>query len=128
MALFPFRKPVGFAPRVIGAPVLRGTDAIVFRADAPNDLAEEAGDVIRLTPDRENAADDGRALANVARAPSMLSRVGLAFSLPRAEAPLSWPDESLTELPATDRPPIKFSRDIPLPAVAAYWGNPPWAP
>ena len=130
MAPFPFRRPAGLlAPRVIGDPVLRGADATLLCADAaPNDLAEEAGGVILLTVGRENAACDGRALAGVARAPSMLSRVGLAFTLPRAEAPFNWPEESLTELPATDRPPMKLFRDMALPAVAAYWGNPPCAP
>ena len=123
MALFPFRSPGEFsAPRATGDPELRGADAAV------NDLAEPAGGAILLTVDRESAADDGRALAGVARAPSMLSRVGLAFSLPRAEAPLNWPEESLTEFPPTERPPTRLSRDMARPAVAAYSGNPPCAP
>lgn len=130
MAPFPFRSPAEFsAPRAIGVPTLRDAGAVVLCADAAaNDLADVAGGVILLTVDRENADCDGRALAGVARAPSMLSRVGLAFTLPRAEAPLNWLEESFTELPPTDRPPTRFSRDMARPAVAAYWGNPPCAP
>lgn len=113
----------------MGVPVLRGTEASELRVDAaPNDLDDPAGDVILLTVDRENALADGRALAVAARAPSMLSRVGLAFTRLIAEAPLSWLEESLTELLPTERPPTRLSRDMALPAVAAYWGNPPWAP
>ena len=100
-----------------------------MRADGvPNDLPEVAGGVIRFTVGRENAACDGRARAGAARAPSMLSRVGLAFTLPKAEAPFNCLAESLSELLATDRPPIKLSRDMPLPAVVANRGNPPWPP
>ena len=109
MELFPVRRPAELA-----------VPAAVLRADAaPNDLTELAGGVILLTVERENAAGDGRALAGVARAPSTLLRVGLAFNLPRAEAPFNWLLESLTELPATGRPPAKLSRDIARPAVPA---------
>jgi len=68
---------------------------------------------------RENEACDGRALAAVARAPNMPSRVGLAFTLPRAEAPFNCPAVSLTEFPVTARPLAKLVRDIARPAVPA---------
>lgn len=85
----------------------------------PKDRAEAEGGVILLTVGRENAACDGRALAGAVRDPSMLCRVGLAFTRLRTEAPLNWPADSLTELPATGLPPAKLSRDIALPAVLA---------
>ena len=128
VAVLLFRRPAEFsAPRASGVAVLWGIAVALLRPAEPNER-EEAGGVMRLTVGRENAACDGRTLAEVARAPSMLSCVGVAFTRFRADAPLNWPALSLTEFPATARPLMKLLRDIARPAVEAYCGNPPCAP
>jgi len=62
------------------------------------DLAETAGGVIRLTVGLENALEAGRA-PGLAFAPSMLSRVGLAFTRLKDCAPFKSLGVRWAELP-----------------------------
>ena len=91
VAEFPLRRPAEFAaPRAIGVALLWGiATAPLLRPAEPKERPALAGGVILLTVGRENAACEGRTLAGVARAPSMLWRVGVAFTRFRADAPLS---------------------------------------
>ena len=79
----------------------------------------EAGELIRLTVGRDDVEAGGRAILPLARAPSMLARVGLASIRPRADAPWSWLEETFTEFPRTGKPRSSEVRDIAV--MAPGW-------
>ena len=105
-------------PRDIAVPSLRGDAIPVLRvAWFPSGDWALAGGVMRLIVGRENADCEGLAAVSPARAPSTACRLGLASSLPSAEAPLNCAGETLTEFPRTGMPRSRLLRDIAVRAL-----------